>query len=128
MSLLCLLTVLAGGMLRLSVSISLRPVDGSWGSWTDWTSCSQSCGGGTEMRGRLCDSPAPAYGGADCQGDGWEQRECNTRPCPVPGFLITGGSSSRKKAELYNPASGNSCPVQDLQENRRRHSSCGGLV
>jgi len=33
-----------------------------------------------------------------------------------------------KKAELYNPASGNSCPVQDLQQNRQLHSSCGGLV
>jgi len=49
---------------------------------------------------------------------------------PVQGFLITGGhpSSSRRKAELYNPASGNSCPVQDLQQDRFRHSSCGGLL
>jgi len=125
MSLLCLLTVVAGGILRLADSCSPRPVDGSWGSWTDWTSCSQSCGGGTEMRGRLCDSPAPAHGGADCQGDGLEQRQC-----PVPGFLISGGwsDSSAKKVELYNPASGNSCPVQDLQQYRLGHSSCGGLL
>ena len=48
----------------------------------------------------------------------------------IPGFLITGGHPDRsnKKAELYNPVSGNSCPVQDLQENRAWHSSCGGLV
>jgi len=130
MSLLCLLTVLGGGMLKLADSCSPRPVDGSWGSWTAWTSCSQSCGGGTETRWRLCDSPAPAHGGADCQGDGLEQRPCNTRPCPVPGFLISGGwpDSSLKKAELYNPASGNSCPVQDLQQYRQYHSSCGGLL
>jgi len=130
MSLLCLLTVLAGGMLRLADSCSPRPVDGSWGSWTDWSSCSQSCGGGTETRGRLCDSPAPAHGGADCHGDGLEQRQCNTRPCPLQGFLISGGNpyNSRNKAELYNPASGNSCPVQDLQQARLSHSSCGGLV
>merc|ERR1712241_146069 len=89
MSLLCLLAVLAGGMLRLADSCSPRS-----------------------------------------QGDGLEQRQCNTRPCPVTGFLISGGSpySSMKKAELYNPASGNSCPVQDLQQNRVDHSSCGGLV
>merc|ERR1712241_934395 len=130
MSLLCLLTVLAGGMLRLADSCSPRPVDGSWGSWTAWTSCSRSCGGGTESRQRLCDIPAPAHGGADCQGDGLEQRLCNTRPCPLQGFLISGGGpdSSLKKAELYNPASGNSCPVQDLQQPRYRHSSCGGLL
>ena len=46
----------------------------------------------------------------------------------IPGFLITGGDSSGKKAELYNPASGNSCPVQDLQEDRYGHTSCGGLI
>jgi len=82
------------------------------------------------MRGRLCDSPAPAYGGAYCHGDGLEQRQCNTQPCPLQGFLITGGDpdSSRKKAVLYNPVSGNSCPVQDLQQMRLDHSSCGGLV
>jgi len=87
MSLLCLLTVLAGGMLRLADSCSPRS-----------------------------------------QGDGLEQRKCNTRPCPVQGFLISGGASSSKKAELYNPASGNSCPVHDLQEDRAVHSSCGGLL
>ena len=48
----------------------------------------------------------------------------------IPGFLISGGwpESSNKKVELYNPATGNSCRVQDLQQDRRRHSSCGGLI
>ena len=36
--------------------------------------------------------------------------------------------SSNKKAELYNPSSGSTCPVQDLHEDRRGHSSCGGLL
>ena len=36
--------------------------------------------------------------------------------------------SSNKKAELYNPSSGSTCPVQDLHEDRRGHSSCGGLI
>ena len=48
----------------------------------------------------------------------------------VPGFIISGGDigSSLRKVELYNPASGNSCPVQDLQEARRYHTSCSGLI
>ena len=48
----------------------------------------------------------------------------------VPGFVISGGDigSSLKKVELYNPASGNSCPVQDLQEDRLYHTSCSGLI
>jgi len=61
-----------------------------------------------------------------------ETRQCTTDPCPdpVPGFLISGGypDSSYKKVELFNPSSGNSCPVQDLQEGRYQHSSCAGLV
>ena len=46
----------------------------------------------------------------------------------VPGFIISGGDSSSKKVEVFNPSSGNSCPVQDLQEDRWDHSSCSGLV
>jgi len=48
------------------------------------------------------------------------------------GFIISGngnGNKSLKKVELYNPASGNSCPVLlDMQENRDSHTSCSGLV
>jgi len=60
-----------------------------------------------------------------------EERKCDTEPCPpVPGFIISGGKpdSSLKKVEVYNPSSGNSCPVQDLQEARWGHTSCSGLV
>ena len=35
--------------------LTLGPVDGSWGSWIKWSQCSQSCGGGTETRKRLCE-------------------------------------------------------------------------
>ena len=29
---------------------------GSWGSWRDWSKCSRSCGGGSIVRRRACDS------------------------------------------------------------------------
>ena len=64
-------------------------MDGSWGSWADWSQCSQICGGGTETRRRLCDSPAPAQGGKDCQGDQHQERQCNTEPCK-PARAATG--------------------------------------
>ena len=52
--------------------------------------------------------------------------------CPglTGGFLITGGDpgSSQKKIELFNPISGNSCPVQDMEVGRFAHTSCSGLV
>ena len=49
----------------------------------------------------------------------------------IPGFIISGGypyPSSMKKVELYNPSSGNSCPVQDLQNFKFGHSSCNSLI
>ena len=48
----------------------------------------------------------------------------------IAGFIISGGfhEGSHEKVELYNPASGNSCPVQDLEDGRYYHTSCSGLI
>nr|KAG5710536.1 hypothetical protein BaRGS_013182 [Batillaria attramentaria] len=64
------------------------PVDGGWSDWDDWQDydeCSALCGGGTkdQWRTRRCDSPAPAYGGRDCEGVDKENGtvDCNTQAC-----------------------------------------------
>ena len=65
------------------------PVDGSWGSWGDWSSCSPSCGVGTKTRRKLCDSPAPAHDGADCQGESSQEKQCFEGRCKLtrkPGY------------------------------------------
>ena len=59
----------------------LISVDGQWGVWRSSGQCSQTCGGGTQYQSRSCDSPAPAHGGADCQGDHSQQKQCNTKTC-----------------------------------------------
>ena len=48
----------------------------------------------------------------------------------IPGFIISGGlpTNNLNNFELYNPTSGNSCPPQDLQIMRYRHSSCSNLI
>ena len=57
-------------------------VDGSWGDWSQWSDCSRTCGGvGSQARIRLCDSPSPSNGGADCPGKNAEFLQCNTEPC-----------------------------------------------
>ncbi|CAH8874719.1 unnamed protein product [Trichobilharzia szidati] len=62
------------------------PVNGGWGKWTSWSHCSHSCGGGQRRRTRLCDSPAPAYGGEDCPPTGsTETSECQSEACPIHG-------------------------------------------
>jgi len=58
------------------------PVDGGWSDFSAWSGCSAECGGGTQSRSRECDNPAPANGGAECEGDAEESQECNTDPCP----------------------------------------------
>jgi|GEM_PF-6492173 len=55
------------------------------GGWTEWSACSASCGGGT--RTRSCSNPAPANGGALCEGQASEA--CGTNPCPVSGAPAT---------------------------------------
>ncbi|XP_046575477.1 coadhesin-like [Haliotis rubra] len=68
------------------------PVNGGWSDWSEWSQdgeCSVSCGGGTvnERQNRRCDNPAPAHGGAECDGDDVNTRdaECNAHECPVDG-------------------------------------------
>ena len=41
-------------------------VAGSWSSWTSTTSCSSTCGIGTQSLIRTCTSPRPCGGGANC--------------------------------------------------------------
>lgn len=38
------------------------------------------------MRKRLCNNPAPKYGGKECIGDAKENQLCNKEACPVGEF------------------------------------------
>ncbi|XP_064470282.1 protein madd-4-like [Ornithodoros turicata] len=57
------------------------PIPGGWSGWSSWT-CSRSCGKGIGKRTRLCNNPAPLFGGAPCEGPEWDMGTCNTRRCP----------------------------------------------
>lgn len=50
--------------------------------WGKWSECSKKCGGGKRDRSRLCDSPAPAFGGKPCDGPNKDTGSCNTDQCP----------------------------------------------
>lgn len=54
------------------------PVDGGW---SEWSSCSATCGSGTQTRS--CDSPAAANGGRQCEGEA--SRSCDAGACPPQG-------------------------------------------
>uniref|UniRef100_A0A8B9H3Y6 Adhesion G protein-coupled receptor B1a n=1 Tax=Astyanax mexicanus TaxID=7994 RepID=A0A8B9H3Y6_ASTMX len=58
------------------------PVDGQWQQWSAWSSCTITCGGGSQQRHRVC--YGPFFGGESCPGDREEVRHCNEKRCPEP--------------------------------------------
>ncbi|XP_071092368.1 semaphorin-5B-like isoform X1 [Haliotis cracherodii] len=80
-------------------------VNGNWGEWSDavYDLCSVSCGIGTESytRTRLCNNPAPSYGGAHCVGDnaiGPYTRSCSRPACT--NEPVNGGWSAWSETQL----------------------------
>jgi len=91
------------------------PVNGKYGAWSAYSQCSKSCGGGNQKKTRKCDSPAPAHGGAACEGPVEDERACNTNECPVNGkwgsygsygscSKTCGGGSKSRSRSCNNPA------------------------
>jgi len=55
--------------------------DGNWTTWSNWTSCSVTCGNGTQSRMRQCANPTPSNGGTTCIGDDAQQQTCSLPIC-----------------------------------------------
>ena len=65
-------------------STCLILVNGQWGNWEGWEDCTVTCGGGYQNRTRVCDNPAPAFGGNNCSDNGTnalETERCNENAC-----------------------------------------------
>ena len=61
------------------------PIDGGWTDWGAWGACSASCEGGEQARVRRCASPAPEFGGKDCDArHNADNRSCNMHLCYCP--------------------------------------------
>ncbi|XP_022098999.1 SCO-spondin-like, partial [Acanthaster planci] len=59
------------------------PTIPGWSTWFSWTNCDVSCGGGTQVRKRLCNSPSPDPSSMlVCEGAQNQTRSCNTEICP----------------------------------------------
>ncbi|MDD2916305.1 MAG: hypothetical protein PHH70_00470 [Candidatus Gracilibacteria bacterium] len=67
-----------------------KKVDGGWTAWSGFSSCSASCGGGTQSSTRSCTNPSPANGGSDCSGISSQNQSCNTQACACSGATPCG--------------------------------------
>ena len=74
--------------LRAFVRPLLPPLDGVWRlSRQGWSSCTSSCGVGTQRLTRSCDPPA-RYGGALCSGNSTLLRECRSEAACGTDFAM----------------------------------------
>ena len=69
----------------LILSFLFFSVDGGYSDWSAWSACTVTCGGGSRMRNRKCNNPAPANDGKTCfdqqLGSEMESEACNIEQC-----------------------------------------------
>merc|ERR1719247_2578024 len=100
--------------------------------FTEWTTCSKSCGGGTQSRARTV-VRHPNHGGYQCPSLG-EERQCNTMYCAVDCVVgewgtwesyASGGANVRRTRPITTPVvhGGAACP--HLSETKVWHEHYG---
>ena len=72
-------------MITIILYFYFLTADCIWESWRDWSTCSKTCGGGTQIRGRRVASFETK--GGNCNGEIAEQQECNTDLCPAGMYI-----------------------------------------
>ncbi|CAG5122853.1 unnamed protein product, partial [Candidula unifasciata] len=115
------------------------PVDGVFGEWTTWTTCTLTCGAGTQVRTRSC--IGPYHGGRNCQGSFNETQKCNEQPCPIDGYYsewsewspctLSCGSGSQQRHRTCTPPlfGGTDCqgPASAVQACNTHHCPVDGF-
>uniref|UniRef100_A0A669CKY7 Adhesion G protein-coupled receptor B3 n=1 Tax=Oreochromis niloticus TaxID=8128 RepID=A0A669CKY7_ORENI len=105
--------------------------------WSQWSSCSVTCGQGSQVRTRTCVSPY----GTHCSGPLRESRVCNnTAPCPVHGVWeewspwslcsFTCGRGHRTRTRMCSPPQhgGRACDGPETQTKLCNIALCPGII
>uniref|UniRef100_A0A8D2L3M7 SCO-spondin n=1 Tax=Varanus komodoensis TaxID=61221 RepID=A0A8D2L3M7_VARKO len=95
------------------------PVPCGWSAWSPWSPCGRSCGIGMQQRFRSPSNPAAANGGAPCQGDAQEVRECHA-PCVAEVSLVWSNWTP------WSPCSKTCFYAPDAVGLRKRFRHCDG--
>ena len=100
----------------------------AWSNWGEWSSCDKSCGGGVEMRTRVCKSPlGEQQNSTQCYGAEnpkfkKETRNCNLSKCPKDAnwnlwtpwsaCAVSCGSATKTRTRQCDPPihGGKECP------------------
>ena len=69
--------------------------DCKWAGWEEWSTCTKSCGGGTQLRTRIVETYQNA--GGNCSGESLEEQECQTEICPLGIKIIIMSEILRKR-------------------------------
>ncbi|XP_022801546.1 uncharacterized protein LOC111339216 [Stylophora pistillata] len=119
-----------------------RVVHGRWSAWQSWSSCSRSCGRGSQLRTRTCSNPPPRNGGNYCRGSNSQRRSCSSNRCPVNGgwsgwrrwsscSRSCGGGTQRRVRTCTNPPprnGGSTCPGRNILVRSCNTNRCPGCV
>ena len=77
-----------------TTTITSKPVDGEWSDWS-WSSCSKTCGKGTQTGKRKCVFPEPYNKGEYCPGSSSQTQVCNNGNCAGEWSSWSYGSCSK---------------------------------
>ena len=73
---------------HVSIRFIQLKAHGGWSYWGNWTTCTTTCGNGTQTMSRTCNKPTPSVGGMSCQGQTNHTRTCKIKTCPGESSLI----------------------------------------
>jgi hypothetical protein len=117
-------------------NINPCPIDCIMSPWSDWSTCSKTCGGGTQTRTRSVVQQAN-YGGKTCPTDTSQTQNCNTQTCPVDCLMSSwsgwsgcsascgGGIQSQTRSILTQPSNGGAvCPTNLVNTQQCNTQGC----